>query len=182
LSDESGSYQLAQVKHHRTLRQRLSKIIHRCLIERDSFGARFLEARLKTERAATDGTAKPKGPWHAAMGLSTVYRKSALGCVSCGDCIQDHLNYTGCTMHWCYKNLRNGPCGGSRTNGGCENDPDLPCIWNTVYLGTAAAGEDPRRFARTLIPPRDWCLDQTNALSNRLVGVDNSCRRVTPAG
>jgi hypothetical protein len=41
-----------------------------------------------------------------------------------------------------------------------------------------AAGDDPRRFARTLLPPRDWCLDQTNALANRLVGLDNYCRRM----
>lgn len=148
------------------------------MIDPDSFGARFLEARLKGERQSGDSNEKPKGFWHATMGLSTVYRKAALGCMSCGDCIQDHLSYAGCTMHWCYKNLRNEPCGGSRTDGSCEVDTSLPCIWNMVYLSTVAAGEDPRRVARTLVPPRDWCLDQTNALANRLVGLDNYCKRV----
>ena len=81
-------------------------------------------------------------------------------------------------MRWCYKNLRNGPCGGSRVDGSCEADAALPCIWNLVYLSTLSAGDDPKRFGRTLVPPRDWCLDQTNALANRLVGFDNFCRRV----
>jgi hypothetical protein len=40
-----------------------------------------------------------------------------------------------------------------------------------------AVGDDPRKFAHTLIPPRDWCLDNTNALANRMVGLDNVCKR-----
>lgn len=98
--------------------------------------------------------------------------------MSCGDCIQDHLNYVGCTMRWCQKNLRNGPCGGARINGSCEADPALTCIWNRIYQNTVAAGEDPRRYARTLMPSRDWCLDQTNALTNRLIGLDNHGKRI----
>lgn len=178
LSDGEGAYQLTQVKRHMSWKQRLSMSVHNLMIDPNSFGARFLRARLKRERESGDSTSKPGGFWHATMGLSTVFRKAALGCMSCGDCIQDYLSYAGCTMHWCYKNLRNGPCGGSRQDGSCEADPTLPCIWNMVYLSTLAAGDDPRRFARTLIPPRDWCLDQTNALANRLVGLDNYCKRV----
>jgi methylenetetrahydrofolate reductase (NADPH) len=178
LSRESKSYQLTQMKRRMTLKQRLSKQVHQLMIDPESFGARFLGVRLKKERASAGDSGKPTGIWHAAMGVSTWYRKAALGCMSCGDCIQDHLSYAGCTMHWCYKGLRNGPCGGSRIDGSCEVEPSLTCIWNLVYLGTVAAGEDPRRFGRTLIPPRDWCLDQTNALANRLVGLDSYCRRV----
>jgi hypothetical protein len=97
--------------------------------------------------------------------------------MSCGDCIQEHLNYAGCSMRWCYKELRNGPCGGSRTDGTCEARPELPCIWNMVYLSTLAAGEDVKKFSRYVIPPRDWCLDRTNALANRFAGLDNVCKR-----
>jgi hypothetical protein len=97
--------------------------------------------------------------------------------MSCGDCIQEHLSYAGCSMRWCYKELRNGPCGGSRTDGTCEARAELPCIWNLVYLSTLAAGEDPKKFAHYIIPPRDWCLDRTNALANRLGGLDNVCKR-----
>ena len=118
------------------------------------------------------------GFWYKLLEPSFLYRKATLGCVSCGDCIQDHLNYAGCSMRWCYKELRNGPCGGSRVDGNCEARPDLPCIWNLVYLGTLAVGDDPKKFAHTLVPPRDWCLDHTNALANRFVGLDNVCKRI----
>ena len=48
---------------------------------------------------------------------------------------------------------------------------------------TLAAGDDPRKYARTLVPPRDWCLDRTNALANRLAGLDNVCKRIAmPSG
>jgi hypothetical protein len=77
----------------------------------------------------------------------------------------------------CYKELRNGPCGGSRTDGSCEVGPTQRCIWNVAYLNTIAAGEDPTKFARTLIPPRDWTLNRTNALANRLAGIDSYSRR-----
>jgi methylenetetrahydrofolate reductase (NADPH) len=177
LSESTGLYQLTQLRPRMSWKQWLSNQVHRVMIDPASIGARFLGTRLRNERESTGNAQKPRGFWHAAMGLSTGYRKAALGCVSCGDCIQDHLSYAGCTMHWCYKNLRNGPCGGARIDGSCEADPGLPCIWNLVYLGTLAAGEDPRRFARTVIPPRDWCLDQTNALANRLVNLDNYCKR-----
>jgi hypothetical protein len=81
-------------------------------------------------------------------------------------------------MRWCYKELRNGPCGGSRVDGSCEARPELPCILNQVYLGARALGDDPRKFARTLVPPRDWRLDRTNALANRMAGLDNLPKRV----
>jgi hypothetical protein len=181
LSIPGAPYQLAKSDHHLALVQRLSMSVHRLMIAADSPGARFLKGRLEAERRTEGGVAAAgKGMWHSALGLSSTYRKATLGCMSCGDCIQDHLQYAGCTMRWCYKNLRNGPCGGSRVDGSCEDDATLPCIWNVVYHSTVAAGDDPRkRYARTLVPPRDWCLDQTNALANRLVGLDNSCRRVS---
>jgi methylenetetrahydrofolate reductase (NADPH) len=104
-----------------------------------------------------------------------------LGCINCGDCIQDHLGYAGCSMRWCYKELRNGPCGGSRLDGACETRPEQPCIWNQIYLGTLALGDDPRKFARVLVPPRDWSLDRTNALVNRFGRRDNLDKRFDQA-
>ncbi len=80
-------------------------------------------------------------------------------------------------MGGCAKELRNGPCGGSRPDGSCEARPDRPCLWHLVYRAARAAGEDPRKFARTLIPPRDWRLDGTNALANRFADIDNLPRR-----
>ena len=87
--------------------------------------------------------------------------------------MQDHLNYAGCSMHGCYKELRNGPCGGSRVDGSCEARPEVPCIWNLVYSAALTAGDNPEKFAHILVPPRDWSLNRTNALVNRLAGLDN---------
>lgn len=92
--------------------------------------------------------------------------------------MQDHLNYVGCTMRGCFKELRNGPCGGSRVDGTCEDRPEQPCIWNQIYLGALAVGDDPKKFAHILIPARDWSLDRTNALVNRFAGLDNAGKRI----
>jgi methylenetetrahydrofolate reductase (NADPH) len=161
LSDGEGEYGAGKTRPRGSFRQKLSAFAHRVVIAPGSPGARFFTPRIDSPF------------WSTLLEVSSLYRKAALGCASCGDCVQDHLNYAGCTMHWCYKELRNGPCGGSRTNGNCEARSELPCIWNLVYEGTLAAGADPRRFARTLIPPRNWQLDDTNALRNRYAESDN---------
>jgi len=80
-------------------------------------------------------------------------------------------------MSLCYKELRNGPCGGSRVDGSCEVDPNKPCIWNVTYDNALAAGDDPTKFGRVLVPPRNWSLNHTNAMANHLVGLDNTTRR-----
>jgi methylenetetrahydrofolate reductase (NADH) len=177
LSDASQDYQVTRIRPHSPMKQRLSAFVHRHFISAGSFGARFFGARLKPGAAPSQNSWR-HGFWYKLLEPSFLYRKATLGCVSCGDCIQDHLNYAGCSMRWCYKELRNGPCGGSRVDGTCEARPELPCIWNMVYLSTLAAGEDPKKFARTLVPPRDWCLDRTNALANRFAGLDNVCKRI----
>ncbi len=175
LSDGDGEYQITKSTRRARLTQTLSRQVHRHLIRDDSWGARFLAPRLDSSEDGLEST----GFWHQVVGLSRWYRKATLGCMDCGDCIQDHLNYAGCPMNGCYKNLRNGPCGGSRTDGTCEADPRIPCIWNEIYLAAVACDDDPRKFARTLLPPRDWNLDRTNALVNRLRGVDNLSQRRT---
>ena len=54
-------------------------------------------------------------------------------CRMCGQCI---LSSTGmsCPMN-CPKNLRNGPCGGVRTNGHCEVRPEMKCVWVQAVAG-----------------------------------------------
>jgi methylenetetrahydrofolate reductase (NADPH) len=182
LSNGSGPYQVRSEHPRPRWTIRLGRAVHRRLVRPGSAGASFLAARLSGARRGGSRDRR-RGFWHAALGLSTGYRKLALGCVDCGDCLQDHLGFVGCTMRWCYKTLRNGPCGGSRPDGSCEVEPGRPCIWNNVYLGLLAAGDDPRRLAHILVPPRDWSLDRTNSLANRLLGIDNYDRRarVEPA-
>ncbi len=52
---------------------------------------------------------------------------------SCGQCI---LPYTGmsCPMN-CPKAIRNGPCGGVRTDGKCEVKADMTCVWVNAWEG-----------------------------------------------
>jgi methylenetetrahydrofolate reductase (NADPH) len=174
LSDGAAAYQVSHVKAHPSMVQRFSGMVHRHFINDGTFAARFLAARLK----AGGNNSWRKGLWSRLLEPSALYRKATLGCVSCGDCLQDHLNYAGCPMRWCYKELRNGPCGGSRVDGTCEAHADRPCVWNLVYLGALAMGDDPGKFARILVPPRDWSLDRTNALANRFAGLDNLPKRI----
>ena len=63
--------------------------------------------------------------------------KGALfGCRMCGACV---LSATGmsCPMN-CPKELRNGPCGGVRADGGCEIVPTMRCVWLAAWEGAAA--------------------------------------------
>jgi hypothetical protein len=52
----------------------------------------------------------------------------------CGSCT---LGATGmvCPMN-CPKSMRNGPCGGVRSNGHCEIKPEMPCVWVDAFAGS----------------------------------------------
>jgi len=175
LSDGLADYQLSRSKPHATFTQWMSQLVHSHFIADGSFGARVFGSHIHPDKKSE---AWRESLWCKLLEPSTLYRKATLGCKSCGDCLQDHLDYAGCSMHWCYKELRNGPCGGSRVDGSCEARPEQECIWNIIYRGVRALGDDPRKFARTLIPPRDWSLDGTNALANRFAKIDNRGKRL----
>ena len=55
-------------------------------------------------------------------------------CRMCGHCL---LGETGmsCPMN-CPKELRNGPCGGVREDGGCEVVPAMCCVWIDAWTGS----------------------------------------------
>ena len=55
-------------------------------------------------------------------------------CRMCGQCV---LGATGmsCPMN-CPKTLRNGPCGGVRSDGNCEVLPDMRCVWVEAAEGS----------------------------------------------
>lgn len=173
LSDGSGPYQVSAGHAHQSWKQRLNSTMHRLVAEEGSPVARWLSSA-----AHHNGGASTAGLRLKLLGfMADTYRRAAWGCAQCGDCIQDFLNFPGCTMTRCYKELRNGPCGGSRPDGTCEVNPAQPCVWDLAYLNTLAAGEDPRKFARTFIPPRDWSLNRTSALVNRIAGADGFSQR-----
>lgn len=178
-SDATADYQTCRVKPRASFVQRISETIYRHVIKDGSLGARVFGSRMGSRfknQAATNSWRQ--SVWCKLLAPSSLYRKATLGCISCGDCLQDHLNYAGCTMRLCFKELRNGPCGGSRVDGTCEARPDRPCIWNRIYAAALAVGDDLSKFAHVLVPPRDWSLDRTNALVNRFAGLDNAHKRI----
>ena len=65
-------------------------------------------------------------------------------CQMCGQCV---LSSTGmsCPMN-CPKQLRNGPCGGVRANGGCEVKPEMRCVWVEAFEGSQRMQEGRAAF------------------------------------
>jgi methylenetetrahydrofolate reductase (NADPH) len=55
-------------------------------------------------------------------------------CRMCGVCLLS-VNGMSCPMN-CPKSVRNGPCGGVRSDGGCEVDPQMQCVWVEGWRGT----------------------------------------------
>ena len=73
---------------------------------------------------------------------------------SCGKCV---IGSTGmsCPMN-CPKLLRNGPCGGVRSNGKCEVDPDMDCVWVLAWEGNKRlrGSEYPIQFVQAPVDNR----------------------------
>lgn len=55
------------------------------------------------------------------------FKKPVFGCQDCGQCILSHTAFICCMR--CPKEIRNGPCGGTRDNGHCEVYPERYCVW-----------------------------------------------------
>ncbi|QOR40007.1 hypothetical protein HNO52_16895 [Billgrantia diversa] len=66
--------------------------------------------------------------------LEKISKELLFDCKMCGQCV---LISTGmsCPMN-CPKSLRNGPCGGVRTNGNCEVYPEMRCVWVEAWDGS----------------------------------------------
>jgi len=74
-----------------------------------------------------------------AFGAAEEWSKRELfGCRMCGQCALPLTGYV-CPMN-CPKQLRNGPCGGVRGDGGCEVYPELQCVWVLAYERTSTTG------------------------------------------
>ena len=77
-------------------------------------------------------------------------------CQACGNCV---LAVTGglCPIARCAKRLLNGPCGGV-SNGKCEINKELDCIWHLIVERLEALGrlDDYEK----LFPLKDWSKDR----------------------
>ncbi|MBV9521524.1 MAG: methylenetetrahydrofolate reductase C-terminal domain-containing protein [Alphaproteobacteria bacterium] len=73
-------------------------------------------------------------------------------CRMCGQC---SLSDTGmaCPMN-CPKQLRNGPCGGVRTDGNCEVIPSMRCVWVEAWEGSRRMRRG-KEAIRTVLPAID---------------------------
>jgi methylenetetrahydrofolate reductase (NADPH) len=104
---------------------------------------------------------------HALERAEYAFKKAVFGCKNCGNCVLGLMQYV-CPMT-CPKNLRNGPCGGTR-NGQCEVLPDQPCVWVKVYERAQAAERVDE--LKTYIPPRNRGLQGTSSYINYFLDRD----------
>ena len=79
---------------------------------------------------------------------------------SCGQC---SLGSTGmaCPMN-CPKTLRNGPCGGVRSDGTCEIDAEMICVWITAWEGSQRINNGEEAI-QIIQPPVDARLQGSSA-------------------
>lgn len=73
------------------------------------------------------------------------------GCRMCGNCMLQETAFI-CPME-CPKGVRNGPCGGS-TSEGCYVDDTRPCIWYKIYDRAFKMGRE--EMLLEVLPPLDW--------------------------
>ncbi len=103
--------------------------------------------------------------WVEKAGKSAVF-----DCQMCGQCI---LHSTGMTCSMtCPKNLRNGPCGGVRTNGRCEIKPEMQCVWVVAFERSQRMSIYGHEMLTTQ-PPLNWRLAGTSSWINMLHGIDS---------
>ena len=100
--------------------------------------------------------ARVVGPDRLAALLAPVERRAKglmFDCRMCGQCV---LSATGmaCPMN-CPKEMRNGPCGGVRPDGGCEVNPQTRCVWVEATSGTKHISLDHRAHPTPLLPAVD---------------------------
>jgi hypothetical protein len=117
-----------------------------------------------------NGRLEPIMIWGEELGKGAVF-----DCQMCGQCI---LHSTGMTCPMtCPKNLRNGPCGGVRTNGHCEVKPEMRCVWTVAYERSLEMPKYGHEFIQ-IQPPVNRRLEGTASWVNMLAGTDT----ITPKG
>ncbi|MGI9232562.1 MAG: methylenetetrahydrofolate reductase C-terminal domain-containing protein [Woeseiaceae bacterium] len=67
------------------------------------------------------------------VGVEKLVKGFLLDSQSCGQCIVSDTGMS-CPMN-CPKKMRNGPCGGVRSDGTCEVDPEMNCVWVQAWQG-----------------------------------------------
>jgi len=94
------------------------------------------------------------------------FKKPVFGCHSCGQCELSQNAFVCCMR--CPKQIRNGPCGGTRANGHCEVYPERKCIWWLIYQRSQRLGWRKKLFKYHR--PVDRRLENTSSWLNMFAG------------
>ncbi len=89
------------------------------------------------------------------------------GCQTCGNCVLGQMEYV--CPQTCPKNMRNGPCGGTKS-GQCEV-VDKTCIWTAVFERAKSAGRV--QDLKVYVPPPTRALKGTSSWVNFFLGRDS---------
>ena len=95
-----------------------------------------------------------------------VIKKPIFGCQDCGQCVLSQNAFT-CPMR-CPKQIRNGPCGGTRANGHCEVYPERHCVWWLIHKRSKMLGWQ-KKLKHFQIPV-DRRFEHTSAWMNMFAG------------
>ena len=87
------------------------------------------------------------------MGMPESQGNWAEYCRGCGDCVL-HLTAGICPIARCSKNILNGPCGGTTSDGKCEVNKDIDCAWYLIYQRLKDQGK--LDLMKEIRPPKDW--------------------------
>jgi hypothetical protein len=101
------------------------------------------------------------------INLELVSKVPIFDCRMCGHCV---LHTTGMTCPMtCPKTLRNGPCGGVLTNGNCEIQPEMACVWVQAWQRSTQMKDYQQDFSVIQAP-----------LNNRLKGTSAWINDINP--
>jgi len=103
--------------------------------------------------------------WCCHIG-ENIIKKPVFKCQDCGQCVLSYNGFT-CPMR-CPKQLRNGPCGGTRHDGHCEVYPERLCIWWLIHKRSKRLGWQ-RKLKKYHIPV-DRRFENTSAWINMFAG------------
>jgi len=120
---------------------------------------------------------KPFGRWlkpgsrlePAVIWIEAVGKGAVFDCQMCGHYVLHSTTMT-CSMN-CPKQLRNGPCGGVRTNGHCEVEPEMRCVWVQAFERSQKMPSYGHELL-TIQPPVNRQLQGTASWINMLHGID----------
>jgi len=96
------------------------------------------------------------GLHHAEPAVRAVERSAKeffFDCQMCGQCVLSTTGMT-CPMN-CAKQMRNGPCGGVRADGGCEVKPEMHCVWLEANDGIRRIAQGDIEPLDSVLPPLD---------------------------